>query len=196
MAMTVMLASTLFAQTPITFGLKGGGNLAKHKVDEGTDFESRVGFHVGALASININSRWGVQPELVYSSQGSKDDGTNDQINRQTYLNIPVLLQLKSRSGFRVNTGPYVGLLLDSERQVQSVKTDTKDWYKKADFGWVLGASYVTGSGLGIDVRQNFGIAQIQKENDPLTNEWRNTVFQAGLFYQFGGRPKRTESSN
>jgi hypothetical protein len=42
--------------------------------------------------------------------------------------------------------------------------TDIKDDYKKVDFSWAFGASYVSNSGLGVDARYNLGISNINDD--------------------------------
>ena len=54
--------------------------------------------------------------------------------------------------------------------------------YKTPDFSWSFGASYVTMKGLGFDARYNHGISNI---NDVPGNNYKNRVFQFGIFYQF-----------
>src|SRR4051812_24370946 len=102
---TFLISSSLFAQGNVSFGLKGGINIASTTNNETGGSSSRVGFHVGGLAHIHINPDWAVQPEIVYSSQGGKytvSDGEHQlQLN---YINIPVLLQYMTAGGLRLET--------------------------------------------------------------------------------------------
>ena len=161
------------------FGIKGGVNIANLKVDDGSDYDPRTGFHIGGLMHIHVDDHWAVQPELVFSAQGGKSGNTEIKLN---YINIPILLQYMTNSGFRLQTGPQLGFLISAESEVGDVGVDIDDNIKSIDFAWAFGAGYLFASGFGIDARFNLGISDI---NDVSSTEIRNQVFQFGLFYQF-----------
>ena len=80
----------------VKFGLKGGLNVANITGDI-EDNSSKVGFHVGGFAEIKVSEKFSVQPELLFSTQGTKFDfeGTNVNFNL-SYLNIPIMdMQIK-----------------------------------------------------------------------------------------------------
>ena len=86
-------------------------------------------------------------------------------------------------TGFRVQTGPQLGILAGAKTKAGDSETDVKDVYDTFDFAWALGASYVTNSGFGVDARYNFGLANIlDDKEDPFV---KNKVLQVGVFYQF-----------
>ena len=160
------------------FGIKGGVNIANVKVDDGSDYDPRTGFHVGGLVHIHVDDHWAVQPELLYSTQGAESGNTELKLD---YINIPILLQYMT-SGFRLQTGPQLGFLVSAESKTGDVEVDIDDNIKSIDFSWSFGAGYLFASGIGIDARFNLGITDI---NDVSAVEIRNRVFQVGLFYQF-----------
>lgn len=170
----------LHAQNPsVNFGIKGGLNVASLNVVNGVDFNSLASAHLGALAHIHVTSHFAVQPELFISGQGGKDG--NEKI-KLIYMNIPLLLQYMTGNGFRLHTGPQLGVLLSAKDKIGSVETDIKNDFKSVDFSWVFGASYLfPGSGLGIDARYALGISNINEGNTTV----QNRVFAIGLFYQF-----------
>lgn len=162
------------------FGLKGGLNFSTLNLESNTDLKSKVGFHIGGLAHLHISKHFAIQPELVYSGQGAKFEANDSKLNLN-YINLPILAQYMTGSGFRLETGPQVGALVSAKVKNDGNETSVKDEYKKVDFSWAFGAGFVTNSGLGIDARYNLGISNI---NDG-TSKIRNSVFQVGLFYQF-----------
>jgi len=180
-AVCVTASGFLFAQPPdVHFGLKGGVNIASLNVENGVDFNSRASFYIGGLAHIHVSPHFAVQPELYYSGQGGKDGGETVRLG---YLNIPVLLQYMAGNGFRLQTGPQLGILLKAEDELDNVTVNIKDNLKTVDFSWAFGASYqFPGSGLGVDARYNLGISNIS-EGGP--NNIQNRVLALGLFYQF-----------
>lgn len=165
------------------WGIKGGINVSNIDVQHGSDADPRVGIHLGGLAHIHLSEHFALQPELMYSSQGA--EGSTSNANYKTklhYVNVPVLLQFMTGSGFRLQTGPQLGVLMSAKYKVNDTETDVDDSYKTPDFAWSFGASYVSRKGLGFDARYNHGISNI---NDAPGNKYKNRVFQFGLFYQF-----------
>ena len=173
----------MHAQTHVQFGLKGGLNVANIMGDN-YDYNSRASFHAGGLAHIHLNKTWALQPELVYSGQGSQyANSGNDYKTKLDYLNVPFLVQFMTESGFRLETGPQLGFLLRARNQVDDgVNNNINDGFKPVDFSWALGAGFLFPSGFGLDARYNFGISKI---NDEGSTDLRNGVFQFGVFYQF-----------
>ncbi len=169
------------------FGVKAGVNIASVAIDNGDDYNSKAGLHIGGLAHIHISRQFALQPELIFSMQGGKDDNEKLKLN---YLNIPLLAQYMTNDGFRLQTGPQLGILLAAERKVGDVEIDVDDDLSSVDFSWTFGAGYLFPSGFGIDARYNLGISNI---SDDESFEAKNRVFQVGLFYQFmhGNRGRR-----
>lgn len=174
---------TLFAQrNNVEFGIKGGVNFARFKVQPSHNTDSRVGFHVGMLTHIHLSEHFALQPELMYSGQGA--DYGSDHRDRFNYVNIPVLVQFMFGEGFRLQTGPQIGFLANATSDNDDVEADIDDNFKRGDFSWSFGGGYLGYSGLGVDVRYNLGISNIAKTGPDVENR----VWQAGLFYQFRDR--------
>jgi hypothetical protein len=179
---SVCAVITTNAQHP-HWGIKGGINVANIDVQHGAEPDARVGVHFGGLAHIHLSEHFALQPELMYSNQGAeRTSGNTDYKTKLHYINVPVLLQFMTGSGFRLQTGPQLGVLMSAKSKVNDTETDVDDSYKTPDFSWSFGASYVTMKGLGFDARYNHGISNF---NDLPGNKYKNRVFQFGVFYQF-----------
>jgi len=179
-----MVVTTITAQRTTThFGLKAGVNIANIKIENAGDGDTRVGFHAGGLAHIHVSKHFAVQPELVFSTQGRREtiNGQKYKTNL-SYINVPVLAQYMTGSGFRLQTGPQFGVLVDAESGVDEASDDVQKNYKTPEFSWVFGASYLTNSGFGFDARYNLGLSNI---NDLGPREYKNRVVALGVFYQF-----------
>jgi hypothetical protein len=174
----VSLSALTSAQTT-HFGIKGGLNISSLDVKNGVDWDSKAGAHLGLLAHVHVSPHLGVQPELVFSQQGAESGDDKWKIN---YLNVPVLFQYMTGTGFRFQTGPQLGFAISSEFKTGDVEIDNDDDVNTMDLSWSFGASYLFPGGVGIDARYNHGITDIY---EPSTYEVRNRVFQIGLFYQF-----------
>ncbi len=176
--------ATLKAQH-VEFGVKGGLNVSTFHSSKGDDVNSRASVYAGGLAHIHLSRHIAIQPELVYSSQGAKQDiGDNNYTWRLNYINVPVLFQYMVDNGLRFETGPQLGLLAGARVKSGGTLTDIKSSYTTADFSWGIGAGYLfVPTGLGIDARYNFGLNNI--DNTGSADKLYNRVFQVGLFYQF-----------
>ena len=180
---TVMILSAgllIHAQRTDAYpGIKVGFNVASLNVEDGVDYNSIVSAHAGGLVHIHVSPHFALQPELFLSGQGGERG--NDKV-RLYYLNLPVLFQYLVGNGFRLHTGPQLGMLLSAKEKVGNVEYDIKDVLNTVDFGWEFGAGYqFPGSGLGIDVRYTLGITDITEGS----SDFQNRVFAVGLFYQF-----------
>ena len=176
----LLATSFAFAQkADVHFGLKGGLNISNLYSNPNVNYDPKAGLHAGGLAHIHLSKTWALQPEIMYSNQGAKSGGTNVNLH---YVNVPLQLQYMFDRGFRIQTGPQAGILAGAKAKNGSVKTDITSNFKTADLSWILGASYVGESGLGIDARYNWGMTPI---NDGGNVKVYNRNFQVGLFYVF-----------
>jgi hypothetical protein len=166
------------------FGLRGGLNLSDIHATETNSLNTRASVFIGGLAHIHLSKTFAIQPELDYSCQGATQNTDGGDVTwRLNYVNVPVLLQYMFDNGFRIQTGPQLGLLASAKRKAGGNINDIGNNFTTGDFSWSLGAGYLTQSGLGFDVRYNLGINNIN--NTGSADKMQNRVFQAGLFYQF-----------
>ncbi|TRX59573.1 PorT family protein [Fulvivirga sp. M361] len=175
------------AQAGFRLGLKGGLNFAN--IDTDTDASSRTGYHVGAFATIKV-SKFAIQPELIYSSQGAEFEfsGVEDAKSNFNYLNIPVLLKLYLIGGLNLQLGPQFGFLLNAESDNDVLEelaqtSDLKDAYKGSDVSLGIGAGIDLPFGLTADARYNLGLSEID-DNVALASQ-KNQVFQLSIGYRF-----------
>lgn len=181
LALVVVAGTTLYAQPP-KFGLKAGLNLS---TVTNTDSDLKPGFHGGGLVHIHVTPAFSLQPEVVYSNQGTKYSSDNKLV--LNYVNIPVLLQYNFDNGFRLQGGPQLGILTEAKNKVGSVEVDVSDAFKSIDFSIPLGVSYLSYSGFGVDARYNLGITNVSENS---STNYRNSVIQLGVFYLLDHRHK------
>jgi hypothetical protein len=177
------------AQPIIGFGLKAGGNLATVTGSDVGDVSLLPGGYAGGIARFSWSNDRGIvsfviQPELFYSMQGAKYQGSLK--NRISYLNFATVVQRHiASSSFYIETGPQVGFLLSAKiKSSGGASSDIKDELKPIDFSILAGAGYKFLNGIGIHARYALGITSIDKEGFDV----HNAVISAGLFYVFGGR--------
>ena len=188
MILSVALATILFTATAtaqnVNIGIKGGLNIANLNDDNGTKYDSKLGFNVGLLGHIHLAPQLALQPEIMYSLQGAKYTVSNVETNINLgYINIPLNVQYMFDNGFRLQAGPQVGFLMNAKAETNNVKTDIKDNLKTVDFGVTAGLGYVhPASGFGVDARYNLGLSDISESD---ASKLTNRGFQIGVFYLF-----------
>jgi hypothetical protein len=127
-------------------GIKAGSN---NSMLTGNAFNNSFNwsFMAGAFAEVNFTSKWGIQPELLFSQVSSQTaSNINDEfsqivnskdVNLQ-YLNIPILLTYKLPLPIlSLQLGPQFGTLLNNN---SSITTNGKNAFKSGDFSMVVGA--------------------------------------------------------
>jgi hypothetical protein len=160
----------------MSLGIKGGINFYNINNDNDIKYDQRTGYHFGLLGHIHIGNQFAVQPELLYSAQGARNENTEYNL---AYINVPLLLQYMFDNGFRLQAGPQLGFLVSSE--------NLND-LNPIELGISYGVSYVVPStGFGIDLRYNIGLTNINKSGDVKST---NRGLQLGVFYIFGHNSK------
>lgn len=171
------------------FGLKAGVNLSTLQIDDPeASYESRTGFHAGLFLRGRFD-KVGIQPEiLLYTQNGdikSSIFGTAQE--SFTYLTIPVMFKFYPIGGLNLQVGPQFGFLLDGERKYDTFfgggTQDIKDHYKNSDIAVSVGGGYDFGFGLGMDVRYNIGVKDINNASngDPV----KSRIFLISLGWNF-----------
>jgi opacity protein-like surface antigen len=177
LAVVVLTPLAAAAQTPVTFGVKGGVNIATLKFEDdedNPDVKSLVGAVAGIFLGKQFNDNIGLRGEALFSQKGAKDRETGeDAKNKLTYIDVPILLTLgpssSSDTRFNVFTGPQFSFNTKAEFEDQSGETDIDDQVKSTDFGWVLGAGLEKGR-LTADARYTLGLSNIAEGGGKVKN--------------------------
>jgi opacity protein-like surface antigen len=178
----------------VKFGAKAALNIATLNGDVENQ-SSYTGFQVGGFAEIKVTDKFFVQPELLYSTQGSREkqiqnvqgvDYNVAVVYKFAYINIPVMAKYYVAKSFSLEAGPQFGFLTSAKAEVkvlgESTEVDMKDYVKAVDFGLNLGAGYDFTEKFSAGIRYNFGLANINKED---SGEIKNAVFSVSLGYKF-----------
>lgn len=184
-SLTFLFLSGIVQSQHVNVGIKGGLNAYTVSGDNTPGYNPKLSFHAGVLGHIHIKTQFAIQPELIFSAQGTtyKANGLENKLNLN-YLNIPLNFQYMFDNGFRLQAGPQLGILTSAKLKTGDIKSDSKSNFKIADIGVTLGFSYIKPStGLGIDIRYNHGLSNINANNSIHSY---NRGVQLGLFYLFG----------
>ncbi len=184
MLVLVLLSSGAFAQAQFSVGLKGGLNFANLDVSSAQNtYNNRTGYHFGAFTLLKF-SQIGIQPEVIFSQQGSKVDADFGNFESNfSYVNIPVMLKLYTIAGINLQAGPQFGFLMNDPVIKDPQGQTIENAYKKSDISLGLGAGWDLPFGITLDARYNLGLSKI--DDAPNVESTRNQVWQVSLGYKF-----------
>jgi hypothetical protein len=182
------------------FGIKAGVNLANLYVDDVEDENMKVGLNVGFLAKVPLFRGVSLQPELLYTSKGTKVTynnllmGNGEYRFNLNYVELPVLAVVNVAKKLNLHAGGYASYLvsanvkdLDDDGNVYDVSNLNEDNFNRFDYGLV--------GGLGIDVenftigaRYNYGLKEVGKSGSGgASNYLRNSKNSViSLYLGFG----------
>lgn len=171
------------------FGIKAGLNIANQKFEvQGNSMtaNSIVGFQVGGFAEIKVAEKFAIQPEVLFSTEGSKLKAEGLEFTFDlSYINIPVMAKFYPAEKFSIQAGPQLGLLVSAKGKLNDgSKGDIKDAYKSINFGANLGAGYEFTDNFLVDVRYNFGLSDIAENNED-DGKITGSVFSIAFGYKF-----------
>ncbi len=207
----VLINSTIYSQT--YFGFKVGGN-ASNVIGDNEIQGVKFAMHVGAVAEIQVSDLFSIQPELLFSIQGSekkldanlvqdneyimvngyyvslpiKDYDNIDDVklkNNNYYISLPIMVKYFVNEFISIDLGPQISYLTFAQISNGSKEwTDVKDSYNALDYGVNLGASYEMDNGMNINIRYNYNFANVYK-SDYFDLKANNTNIQVSLGYKF-----------
>jgi len=174
----------------VSGGIKGGLNLASQSLGGSgisLDTKAKAGVHLGVYATIMFSENVGLQPELLYSSQGTKFDlaGLDDSSYKFNYINIPILLRYNFNSIVNLHAGPQFGILASAKTNVGDIEEDVKEFVKGSDLSAAFGLGVDLPAGLNFTVRYSLGLSDIDKEDD---SEIKNNNIQISIGYRIFGK--------
>ena len=187
-------------------GLKAGGTLSGFSgPDANPGGSNRAGLCAGVVLHLPVSQVFAVQPEFLYVQKGATaqpfaigSSATVKGSQRLHYLEIPVLVKVRSRGGFFGELGPTLGYVLSASATFpnlsqQVVTIDNRGLFKAFDWGYAVGVGFQTDKGLLLGVRYNEGFSALATAGAyrGISGEARihNQAFQLYAGYIFFGRP-------
>lgn len=190
-ALLLLSVVTVSQAQGVRAGIKAGANLNKisgQSFSDGFD----LSYHFGGFLEVDLNKKWGVQPEILWSQSTSKPssfktiyttsvnpllDG-NQQI-KLDYLTIPLLLRYNVGGILTLNAGPQFGILLKKDN---TLLQNGQSAFKDGDFALVAGAQ-LNFKYLRIYGRYNIGLQNINDIDNK--DKWTNQQIQGGIGFRF-----------
>jgi hypothetical protein len=187
--------TAMSAQEFFNFGVKGGVNFATLTGDDADEIDAKMktGFHLGVFAEIMISDKFGIQPEVLYSSQGATSDvafiyeefgGNVDVDIKLDYISVPVMLKYFVAPGFSLEAGPQFSFLskseIEAEFQGETETEDMKDDTESFDLGAAVGVGYGLPQGFLVQARYVMGFSDVYTDSDA-----KNSVIQLSVGWKF-----------
>ncbi len=190
-----LVSNTVQAQndTQTKFGIKGGLNLANLYIDDVDDENAKLGLHAGLWMKAPLGEFFAIQPELIWSSKGSRiasyqnipftqDGEIRFNLN---YVDLPVLGSL-TLGPVSLQAGPYVSYLFNANvknlrenlNATEAVTLDGDD-FRRLDYG-LAGGIALDIKGFQLGGRYNYGLREIGKSDiaGQVTRNAKNQVLQ------------------
>lgn len=181
----VVVMFTAQAQGGFKVGIKAGANL---NMIDGQAFSETfdLTYHLGGFAEINVNKKWGIQPELLWNQTSGKTSSfktlyatvanpTGSENIKLNYLSIPVLLRYNIGSMLTLNAGPQFGILIKDDN---TLLKNGQSAFKSGDFSMVGGVQ-LNFTFLRIYGRYNIGLMNINDIDNK--DKWTNQQLQFGI---------------
>lgn len=181
----------------LKLGFKAGVNFSNVYDEEGQDFvaKGKAGFAAGGFVSIPIGKFFGIQPEIMYSQKGYKSSGNvlgfnYDYSKTTSYLDIPLLVQIKPIPMLSFVAGPQFSYLLNTKTEFNGNTSTTteanvsSDNYKKNIYGFVVGADVNIDHFL-ISGRAGWDISKSDVDGNSSAPRYKNQVIQFTVGYIF-----------
>jgi hypothetical protein len=190
------------------FGVKGGLNLSTLFVNDDNINKSnwKAGYHAGLFVKVPLTTVLAVQPEVLYSSMGSKviygGSGLEQTLGIRpgevrfnlNYVQVPILFVVNI-GAINVHAGPYASYLLNANvKNLQSgsdfINSGTllelsENDFQRVDYGLAAGIGFDL-QNVKVGARYNYGLHEIGDGGiaGRLTGNARNSVAQ--VFVGFG----------
>jgi hypothetical protein len=177
----LILSVTKIQAQSFHLGVKVGTNLSQisgRSFDDGFQW----GLTAGGYAELNIDKKWGIQPELLFNqtkTQTSSDfytiipNGFNSTDVNLNYLTIPVLLSFRPVPVLSFQLGPQFGILLSTS---QTLTYPASNAFKSGDFS-VVGGAQVNLGFFKAGARYVSGLTNINKLASS-EDTWKNESIQ------------------
>lgn len=168
----------------IVIGIKGGVNFSNF-IGAIEDQGTRSSIHIGLLAEIMVSDNFSIQPEILYSKQGSTYTGNIPGFFRTKldYISLPVEGKFKITDKISFEAGPQLGILMSSRLKTNNLNSKIEG-LKTLDFSINAGLQYNINKGAFVQGRYVFGLTDTGLSGNS-NNRNTNSVIQLSIGYLF-----------
>jgi hypothetical protein len=180
-------------------GIKAGLNLTNLYVADVSDEHVKAGFNAGLFAKFPVAKGFSIQPELLYSVKGAKDEynnfvqGNGEYRFNLGYMELPLLAVVNITKNFNIHAGGYAAYLVnanvknvDNNGNIQGATELNADNFNRWDYGLAGGIGFDI-ENFSLGARYNYGLHEIGKSGNlsgDLTKNSKNAGFS--IYAGFG----------
>lgn len=186
---TLLLAVPATSMAQVSGGIKAGINLSNIKGfnDPGTDPGQRTALTGGVFMTFGVTPFVGIQPEVLFSMQGSKLHFTSGSVESDAtakidYIQIPIQLRIgnsaRDKASFYALAGPTIGILVRANQD----GVDFKDDLKRAQVG-LTGSVGVTLTRFLVEARYTQDLNDFNKTSTGTSQKNRVASFLIGFVF-------------
>lgn len=196
---TILTVSTLIFLTNVvsaqlqfgaTLGIGGATQSEIYNIYDNNNII--VAFNAGLIARNEFNSWFALKANLNFAKRGSLFDvnvqGTTfGQKEKLNYLNVPVKAEFLTpvkKSKFFFATGPYLGILLDADREINDIETNINDEFKNTDLGLAFELGIIkpiSKMKLILSLNYDMGFTEISEIDGEINN--KALTFNVGVLF-------------
>ena len=173
----VFLSSLSLSAQDNPIGIKIGVNIASLAGDGTENISSALNFQAGLFTEIPLSTDFKIQPELLFSVYGFKDNFESGATIRLNYVSLPIMIKWFVSEKFSFDVGPQVGLLVTAKNGTGS-QADVKPNFYDRDFGVIAGASYAISDVVSASLRYYFGLTDVTSIETKNQNRALQLAFQ------------------
>lgn len=208
LALVTMVATSVQAQ--VSFGIRGGVNFSningKDAADDKLENKLIPGFNAGVNVEIPVADEFFVQPGLLFSTKGTKWDGSGNVKTTLGYIELPVNFLYKPDLGagkMLLGVGPYVAygvtgkikgdnnldekVKFKKEITVLEAATNGAVYSKPFDAGANVLVGYEFSNKLSAQLNAGLGLVDIRTDVEGVSTKanYKNTTFGVSIGYRF-----------
>ena len=166
----------------ISFGVKVGGILSG--LTKNDNIFPLASYNIGAVVNIGISEKFSIQPEVVYSAQGTEFSFLilSFGVLKLDYINIPVMASFELLKGLTIQAGPQIGFNLSAKYQKTNSQNwnDVKDDIESTDYGVAFGIQYEFHFGMFFQARYAMGLSDVFSSYTEITALGVDTSYFSG----------------
>ena len=183
LALLTFIGMSGFSQS-FSLGFKGGANFGKISGQSFTN-EYKLGYHIGAFATVGIGSTWAIQPEILFSQITADGNSNNSLPAAYSFSNIkkakfntlifPIMLNYNVNRFFTLQVGPQFGVVIDKNK---SLFANGKEAFKSGDFSLAGGVQLNL---LKFRVYGRYVGGMTNMDNIGSSDTWKASSIQVGV---------------
>jgi len=184
------ISNSFSQEKNIEFGIKFGANNTISSISESDyiKFDSEIGLNFGAFMNYPVSSKIALRPELLYSTQNlavkaelfnttGQTLDLNKSTQKETYINLPVLIKYNFTEKFSILLGPQIGYIINNDDRIIlegriRIFDKAKD---RLNFSSNIGLSFKINEKIETELRYNLGLTEL--------NGFKNSVLQLNFGY-------------